>query len=408
MSDKENHQEDAEQAPKDDILDAEIIEEIPSEEKSVEVSEEETEAVESQPADEETPETPETPEPVTEQAPPSGDASSMAKALPLIVGGIAAGAIGFGASMMLSTGSDVSQEMAEFKATTNQVLESQAGQISALTAELQNFAPKADLAQSEKRISQAIGSDLALLEAKIANNSDALTSLQDSLAGISDRMVGLEKLPMEMALSEEVVSAYESEMAALREAIAVHRAEIEAIAEEARTMESDARMAESRVTLMTLVANLQSQAESGQPFSDELSAVVKYSSAQPSEALVLASRDGVPTLSALEKSFPDAARAALAAVRTEEAEQGGKSGLRAFLENQLGARSVEPKDGQSADAVLSRAEAALRAGDIQAALLELEALSETAKPALVDWMARARSREDALAEINVISTQVSR
>ena len=110
MSDKENHQEDAEQAPKDDILDAEIIEEIPSEEKSVEVSEEETEAVESQPADEETPETPETPEPVTEQAPPSGDTSSMAKALPLIVGGIAAGAIGFGASMMLSTGSDVSRK----------------------------------------------------------------------------------------------------------------------------------------------------------------------------------------------------------------------------------------------------------------------------------------------------------
>ena len=72
-------------------------------------------------------------------------------------------------------------------------------------------------------------------------------------------------------------------------------------------------------------------------------------------------RDGVATLASLQASFPDYARAALATARREGASGEAEGGFTAFLRNQLDVRSVAPKDGDSADAVLSRAEAAFKA-----------------------------------------------
>ncbi len=68
----------------------------------------------------------------------------------------------------------------------------------------------------------------------------------------------------------------------------------------------------------------------------------------------------------------------------------------AFLRTQLGTRSLEPKAGDDADSVLSRAEAALRQGDIATALTELDALPEAGQPALAEWRAQAETRKAAL------------
>ena len=46
--------------------------------------------------------------------------------------------------------------------------------------------------------------------------------------------------------------------------------------------------------------------------------------------------------------------------------------------------------------MLSRAEAALAEGRLSDALAEIEALPETARAAMADWAAQARSRADAL------------
>src|SRR5690606_16625940 len=76
------------------------------------------------------------------------------------------------------------------------------------------------------------------------------------------------------------------------------------------------------------------------------------------EPLIAAAETGVPTQPALEARFPEAARAALAAARSADA--GGEGGgFGAFLKTQLGARSLEPREGTDPDAILSRAEAAL-------------------------------------------------
>ena len=81
--------------------------------------------------------------------------------------------------------------------------------------------------------------------------------------------------------------------------------------------------------------------------------------------------------------------------------------LAAFVRRQTNARSLSPQEGDDADAVLSRAEAALRDGDLGAALAELEALPDAAKPALSDWISAAEERRDAVSAVESLTNTVN-
>ncbi|MFC0813401.1 hypothetical protein ACFHYO_14970, partial [Paracoccus panacisoli] len=111
----------------------------------------------------------------------------------------------------------------------------------------------------------------------------------------------------------------------------------------------------------------------------------------------------VPTLEALAAEFPPAARAALRAELRSDAASGRGSAIGNFLRAQTGARSVTPHEGSDADAVLSRAGAAVDRGDIAAALKELEALPAPARPAMEPWIARARAAAEAAAAIGALT-----
>ena len=126
--------------------------------------------------------------------------------------------------------------------------------------------------------------------------------------------------------------------------------------------------------------------------------------AEVPEALAALAETGVPTRAALAESFPEAARAALAAAR---AEAGEGASVSAFLRSQLGMRSLTPRAGDDPDAVLSRAEAALAEGRLSDALAEIEALPETARAAMADWAAQARSRADALVAAEALSAAMN-
>lgn len=102
---------------------------------------------------------------------------------------------------------------------------------------------------------------------------------------------------------------------------------------------------------------------------------------------------GVATQAALVDDFPPLAREALRAARTAEPE----AGVGSLLRSAFGARSLEPREGADPDAVLSRAEAALREGDLDAALSEVSAMPALAQAVLAGWSARARQRLAAIA-----------
>jgi hypothetical protein len=106
--------------------------------------------------------------------------------------------------------------------------------------------------------------------------------------------------------------------------------------------------------------------------------------------------DGVPSLAALVDAFPPAARDALDASIRATMGEGALDRVSAFLRVQTGARSLEPRAGDDPDAVLSRAEAALRAGDLETTLAELTALPEAGQAAMADWIQAARTRFEAV------------
>ena len=121
---------------------------------------------------------------------------------------------------------------------------------------------------------------------------------------------------------------------------------------------------------------------------------------------LIAAQDGVPTLAVLQEQFPDVARAALATARSEGVSGEETSGLGAFLRNQFDVRSVQPQDGTSTDAILSRAEAAVREGRLADALAEISGLPEVARAQMSDWLALAEQRAAAIAAVDVLSTSL--
>lgn len=124
------------------------------------------------------------------------------------------------------------------------------------------------------------------------------------------------------------------------------------------------------------------------------------------EAL-LSQAQGVPTLAHLRQSFPAAARDALAMSLAETAGEGTTwDRLSAFLRSQTQARSLSPRAGDDPDAILSRAEAALSAGDLAAALREVEALPPTGRDRMAEWAGLAQRRLAAREALAVLSNEM--
>ena len=111
---------------------------------------------------------------------------------------------------------------------------------------------------------------------------------------------------------------------------------------------------------------------------------------------------GIPTIADLRDSFEDAARQSLEDALRANMGESWTERVSNFLRSQTGLRSLTPREGDDPDAILSRAEAALGAGRIADALVELDAMPDAGKPALADWVAEAGIRtaaEHALSQL---------
>ena len=180
--------------------------------------------------------------------------------------------------------------------------------------------------------------------------------------------------------------------------------ELERLLEAARETETAAQNAATLSQARAALAQINNALGTGDPFADAITALQSSGAADiPSELTSLAD-DGVATLSELQGGVEEAARAGLAAARDASR---GDEGLGGFLQRQLGARALSPKEGDDPDAVLSRIEPAVRSGDLEQALNEAEALPESAKSAMADWLDMLRTRHAAVTAADALTQRLN-
>lgn len=266
----------------------------------------------------------------------------------------------------------------------------QAGRIDDLTAKLET-APVVDTAALEAAVS-AVGD----LQAQIG-------TLSENIGGLDDRLTALEARPAGDG-GGGVSTEMEREIEDLRAALDVQKGELAQMLEAAKNKQASAEETARQTMARAAVTRILVALDSGAPFADALAEVEANTDVALPSALVQTADDGVPTLSALSESFPEAARNALSAARSEVSASGGVGG---FLTRQLGVRSVAPREGDDPDAVLSRAEAAVNEGRIADALAEVDTLPDTAKAVLEGWSDQANLRLSAAQEAEALANSLN-
>ncbi|QGY00181.1 hypothetical protein EI983_18690 [Roseovarius faecimaris] len=315
--------------------------------------------------------------------------------IPMLLGGLLAGGIGFGAAYVMQpqAGGDLDALRSDM-----------AGRIDAQNAKLAGLSDTVDALPTAD--TSALEAELGDVNASLGALADRLTGVEDELAALGVRLTEVEKRPMTEGASDAAIAAYERELTALQDAIAAQRSEIENIAAEAMSAEANAEETAQATLRRAAFTRIQTALDTGAGFAAALGDLEAAGVAVPS-ALTQVATDGAPSLTDLQQSFPDAARAALAASRQDAAANGEESGFSAFLKNQLGTRSLEPREGDDADAVLSRAEAAVREGRLTDALAEIEALPQVGREALTDWTDQVATRQAALAAAEALGQDLN-
>jgi hypothetical protein len=239
---------------------------------------------------------------------------------------------------------------------------------------------------------------------------DALTNdvatLSEKLSAMETRLIDVEKRPISEGSSTAAVAAYERELEALQASVQEQRSEIEGLLDNALSVEEATADMARTATLQAALTSITAAINGGQPFASEVSELEANGMGDIPAALTDTADTGVVTLINLQTRFPDTARAGLSTSRADgTGEEAG--GVGSFLRRQLGARSVAPREGTDPDAVLSRAEAAVRDGQLADALTELDTLPENTQAAMQDWLADARARQAADAATQDLSQRLT-
>ena len=310
--------------------------------------------------------------------------------VPALIGGVVAAGIGF----VVGNGglSPQSSGSADAIAALEAKLVDQSDQIAKLTKALNESPDVSGLSDQVK----ALSDKLPLVETDLGTVKSSIESLTGQVGPLGDRLTALEKQPT------EATAAFEAEFKKLQDSLAAQRGEVEKMVADAQALEAKAS-AEARIaTNAVILSRLHGLLDAGQPYI-ELVAELKAGGVDVPDALTASADKGVETLSELRASFALVARTALADAR--DADKG--TGVIAFLQRQIGARSVTPQEGDDPDAILSRTQAALADGDLSNVLSELKSLPDAAQPALADWEQAAQTRLSAVEAANALASSMN-
>ena len=343
------------------------------------------------------PETTAEPEPEPEPEPekavaspaPSTQAPEPRNALPMVFGGVVAAALGFIAAQadMFSRGSDLGAETAALRTELSAALD----RVGTLEETLANL-------PEPQAIPEPDPVDLSPLEEQIAALQDRI----DILATTPAEDGTLPAAAFAAALAD-MRAETENTLADVRAATETQQAEIDSLLAEVANAKADAQASANAALARAAVSQITTALDSGAPFGDAIQSLEAANQPDIPDALTSVADTGVIPLAELQGSIADAARDALDAARA--ADDTGSVG--AFFERRFGGRSIVPREGSDPDAVLSRVEAAVRAGDLETALSESTGLPEEAQSALGSWLEQAQQRHEAVQAADALAQRLS-
>lgn len=296
-------------------------------------------------------------------------------ALPVAFGvflGLSAAALGYGAAIYFPLGqAPTTDQGSEMAALAQKVAAIDLQTINARLTALESAQVQGDLAPLKDQI------------ARLQNELAALPSTADLRAQVDA-----------LAATVAQTVAQSDPAPAIKAAIA---AEMTAVQKSAQDMAASLEAAAKRAQTSAALAQLRAALDTGGPFLS-----VADTLALP-EVLAQQASAGIPSLMQLREGFGDAARAGLeAALRADMGQTWGER-VTNFLRGQTGARSLTPREGNDPDAILSRAEAGLRQGDLTATIAEIQSLPDPAKQAMQGWIDQLLFRAEALAAFDLLT-----
>jgi hypothetical protein len=339
----------------------------------------------------------------------------------MLTGGILAAVLGFGFAKYSETqgwfnfgaggGADGSVQ-ATIDAQTGEIdaLKAQIEEISGLNTGLQTQleAAVASAAEAQAQDAEAIAAlreEFAALPSVTVDPEAMSDELRKTIDAQKEEMAALKAELAEIAGQKEEMAALQGELDKMAAFAQTQIAEAEAEVQTAAEAEAKAAEAEARAQARGALNVVRTSLADGAPFEAELAQVA--AAVDVPEALQAVAADGVASENDLETGFETAARQALSASIKETTSDAPTDKLKSFFRNQLGTRSLAPREGDDPDAVLSRAQAAVKSGDIAAAVTELGQLPPTGQDAMSDWIQSAETRASALAAFEELSTALN-
>ena len=299
----------------------------------------------------------------------------------LLVGGIAGAAGGFAYSRHAQS----DWPLANY-GQTQQAAALQA-EIDALRGEL-SARPKADAASAADL--KAAADRAAAAEARVAELESQLAAAASQPAAADVPDAGTLEAEI-AALRAQIAQATGSAVTEAQTDAAARVAEAE---RQAAQLKAEVEAAARAAVTAASVGQVQAAIDAGIAYVEPLEELAAKGVESPVK-LIEGAQGGVSTLAALEDDFGDAARAALAVSRRATMGDSWTSRAKAFLMTEAGIRSLKPREGTDPDAILSRADAAVQAGDLQKALAEIATLPAEGQEAMAGWTARAAQRIEA-------------
>ena len=253
--------------------------------------------------------------------------------------------------------------------------------------------------------------DLATRIDSVESRLDAIVSDQSILRELVEVGGG----PETSAVSSEVlgrIAGYQTEMTGLRNDLAdvasrqgdaMNR--VDALASRLDDMEDGLAALNSGTSGVDSVQlaeldDIRLALASGDAFSHSVNSLAGRPGIEVPLALSDIAAFGTPPVAELRRLFPEAAYGAIQASVLAETGDGLVERSIAFLRSLVVMRSLEPREGNEVDAILSRMEAQLEVGDLEGVLRESLSLPEDASASMADWLADVRRLNAAFAALD--------